>query len=332
MLCAGTTPDGPSTCGGDSGGPLLVNGKQVGITDWSVGECGDHYTAFSRISWYGAAVKEDLVRSPVVNLDWTGDGHADLFGRGTDGTLALYSGTGFADDGRGGFAGTGHFDGSFAGYTKVFRVSNWSGDGRPGIMGVQPDGKLYLHNGDGEGSLVDFAQRTAIGTGWTMFSDIMVTNNWTGNGRPNLMGRTPDGRLFLYTSNGNGGWLNGGVGIRIGTGWNMFNTVLTPGTWSGDGRQALVGRTPAGDLLLYKSDGNGGWLNGGVGIRIGIGWNMFSIFMSPGDWNGDNHVDLVGVTPGGILYLYRTNGKGAWLNNGTGQQIGTGWNGFTAVF
>jgi V8-like Glu-specific endopeptidase len=329
MLCAGVVPNGANTCGGDSGGPILVNGKQAGITSWGSHPCGRNYSAYSRISYFAATIREDLTRATVNNLDWTGDGHADLFGRLPSGELALYSGAGFADDGRGGFAGTGYTGEGWGIYSKVFRVNNWTRDGKPAIMGVQPNGQLFLHKGTGTGGF-DGA-RVAVGTGWTMFSDIMVTNNWLSDGRPNLMGRTPSGDLFLYTSDGAGGWLNGGVGIKIGTGWNMFNTVLTPGEWQGDGRQALIGRTPSGDLLLYKSNGAGGWLNGGVGVKIGTGWNMFSIFMSPGDWNGDNMVDLIGITPAGVMFLYRTNGAGVWLN-GFGQQIGSGWNGFNAIF
>src|SRR5262249_5785169 len=123
-----------------------------------------------------------------------------------------------------------------------------------------------------------------------------------------------------------------GIGIKIGTGWNVFNTILTPGTWTGQGHQALIGRTTTGDLLLYESDGQGGWLHNGVGIKIGTGWNTFSIFMSPGDWNGDNMVDVIGITPAGVMKLYETDAHGNWLNGGVGQQIGSGWNTFNAVF
>ncbi|XP_011180891.2 trypsin alpha-3 [Zeugodacus cucurbitae] len=37
MICAGVSGGGKGTCGGDSGGPLAVNGQQVGIVSWGVG-------------------------------------------------------------------------------------------------------------------------------------------------------------------------------------------------------------------------------------------------------------------------------------------------------
>jgi len=113
---------------------------------------------------------------------------------------------------------------------------------------------------------------------------------------------------------------------EIGVGWGAFDTILTPGTWNRDGYQALIGRTPSGDLYLYHSDGQGGWLNSGVGIKIGVGWNGFSRFMSVGDWNGDRLIDVIGVTSAGATYMYKTDGHGNWLNP-NGQVIANGLTG-----
>jgi hypothetical protein len=341
MVCAGkpAAPGSPGvdTCAGDSGGPLIVtkNGvkTEVGITSWGPPACGSSFGAYSQVSTYSNLIKAEAARKSANNLDWSGDGHSDLITRDGAGNLLVYSGSGlvnsqfttaFADD------HPDHLGEGWGGFRKVFRTYNWNNDNKPSIFGITPDGNLFQFRGDGEGEFTT-GNGELIGSGWT-FADIMVTNNWiNGVNRPNLMGRTSTGDLYLYTSNGAGGWDNAGVGIKIGSGWNMFNTVLTPGDWLGDGRQALIGRTPAGDLRLYQSDGNGGWVNG-VGVQIGNGWGMFNIFMSPGDFNGDNLVDMVGATPAGKLRLYMTDGKGNWLN-GLGQEIGTsGWNGFNAIF
>ena len=85
-------------------------------------------------------------------------------------------------------------------YTKLFRVTNWNGDGTESIFAMKSNGNLYQYKTDGHGNRVGGA--VLIGSGWTMFNDIVVTNNWTGNGRPNLMGRKANGDLILYTSNG----------------------------------------------------------------------------------------------------------------------------------
>jgi hypothetical protein len=333
MACAGAgAGTNVDTCGGDSGGPLIVtqNGvkTEVGITSWGPPAC-NGIGAYAQISTFSNLIKADIARKPASNLDWTGDGQSDLFARDSGGNIYLYSGSGLVNS-----AKPAAFDGSswegegWAGFRKLFRTYNWNGDRTPSIFGVLPNGNLYQYRGNGQGNFTT-AQSELIGSGWS-FTDILVTNNWTGNGRPNLLGRAANGDLYLYTSNGAGGWENAGVGIKIGNGWNAFNTILTPGDWLNDGRQSLIGRTPAGDLRLYQSNGNGGWVNG-AGVQIGNGWNIFSIFMSPGDMNGDNLVDMIGVTPAGQMRLYMTDGKGNWLN-GLGQEIGTGWNGFTAVF
>lgn len=39
MLCAGVPEGGKGQCSGDSGSPLVVNGKQVGVVSWSIKPC-----------------------------------------------------------------------------------------------------------------------------------------------------------------------------------------------------------------------------------------------------------------------------------------------------
>jgi Trypsin len=330
MICAGLPAGGVDSCFGDSGGPIIVNGVETGITDWGSGFCGaaGTYGVYERLSFYRAAIDQAVQIRPLVNLDWSGDGHTDLFGRLSNGDLIEYSGSGFLNDGFNGFAGWGTVGTGWNAYSKLFRVTNWNGDDTPSIFAMTSGGALYQYRSDGAGTII--TPRSLIGTGWNVYTDIMVTNNWTGSGRPNVMGRKSNGDLFLYESDGQGGWTNGGIGIKIGQGWNIFNTVLTPGDWRGNG-QSLIGRTTAGDLLLYESNGSGGWKNNGIGIKIGQGWNVFTIFLSPGDWNGDNLQDMIGIRSSGTLSLYESDGSGNWLTP-LGVQIGAGWNAFTTVF
>jgi V8-like Glu-specific endopeptidase len=327
MVCAGkapTTPggtDGIDTCFGDSGGPLFVGTTQAAITDWgpSTG-CASSYGFYERLSNYNSVIMTDVNRTNMpVNLDFSGDGHSDLmYRKNTTGDLGLISGAGFmySTPGLTGPMAWGGINDMFTygslgwnQYKKLFRVTNWNGDGTESIFAVKPTGELYQYKSDGEGNLV--GGRLLIGTGFNAFADIAVTNSWFNDGRPNLMARTPTGVLKVYTSNGAGGWTNT-HGTVIGSGWNMFNTVLTPGNWRGRGN-SMIGRTASGDLRLYETNGTGGWLDG-HGTLIGTGWNSLPTFISPGDWNGDNFVDLIGVSSTGQFKLFPTNGQGGWLN------------------
>ena len=120
------------------------------------------------------------------------------------------------------------------------------------------------------------------------------------------------------------------AGVPIGSGWEAFTAVLAPGDFSGDGRPDLLelGLPPAA-LLMYRGDGDGGFLTGG-GEPIGSGWETFSALLAPGDFSGDGSPDVLARRPDGGLLLYPCNGAGGFA--APGQQVGSGWQSFTALF
>ncbi|HET7399521.1 MAG TPA: VCBS repeat-containing protein [Intrasporangium sp.] len=132
------------------------------------------------------------------------------------------------------------------------------------------------------------------------------------------------GDLRLYAGNGRGTLA---PGIRIGTGWSIFNALDTPGDVNGDGPLDVLARERVtGDLWLYPGDGTGGWRSR---VRVGTGWNVFDTVVGPGDFTGDQRVDLLArETATGNLWLYPGNGLGAWLPR---VRVGTGWNSFDPV-
>lgn len=70
----------------------------------------------------------------------------------------------------------------------------------------------------------------------------------------------------------------------IGTGWNMFNTVLSPGDFIGDGKSDILARTATGRMYLYSGNAKEGFAT--VGTAIGTGWNAFNAVISSGDLTG----------------------------------------------
>ncbi|MFC9334557.1 FG-GAP repeat domain-containing protein [Arthrobacter sp. NPDC057009] len=146
--------------------------------------------------------------------------------------------------------------------------------------------------------------------------------DFNGDGRPDLISREADGSLLLLPGLG-GNKL--GTAVKIGTGWNSFNTVFGNGDFNGDGKTDLIARTSNGDLWLYPGSGTGGFL---ARKQIGSGWEGFLRIIAPGDFTGDKRADLLAMRTDGTLWLYPGNGTGGFL---AVTQIGSGWNGFTAV-
>ena len=132
-----------------------------------------------------------------------------------------------------------------------------------------------------------------------------------------------DGRLYLYRSDGEGGWL----GYRsIGTGWLARAEVHLAGDWDGDGDPDIVAPDLDGRLWLYTGDGAGGFHGRSV---IGSQWHIFTDILAPGDWDGDGNVDLIGIRRSdATMWLYPGDGEGSFQRP---RQIGSGWSSRNAV-
>jgi hypothetical protein len=163
-------------------------------------------------------------------------------------------------------------------------------------------------------------------------------NGWTGRGNFELMGRTDDGELVLYPRTYTYGLGACDQGLcpsyetaqwdqprLVGTGWNIFNIVFSPGDFDGDGNNDILGRDDEGDLYLYPGDGHGGWLDRSV---VGTGWNVFDSIVGPGDFDGDAVNDVLGRNADGDLYLYPGDGDGGWKQP---EVVGTGWQVFDKI-
>lgn len=161
---------------------------------------------------------------------------------------------------------------------------------------------------------------------------------WTGRGNFELLGRTDDGDLVLYPRTYEPEWIYWGPGTEllqfpsswdeprvVGTGWNIFDIVFSPGDFDGDGNNDVLGRDSAGNLHIYPGDGDGGWL---PPKRVGSGWNIFDSIVGPGDFNGDGINDVLARDRSGNLHLYPGNGSGGWL---APSRVGSGWQIFDKI-
>ncbi|MFJ4026774.1 FG-GAP repeat domain-containing protein [Paenarthrobacter sp. NPDC089989] len=146
------------------------------------------------------------------------------------------------------------------------------------------------------------------------------------DGTGDIFARDGAGNLWLYPSNGSGGWL---PAQRIGQGWNTFNSLFSPGDWDGDGNVDVMARDGAGRLFLYQGNGQGGWLRS---YQVGQGWGSMKDIVAPGDFNNDGTADLITRDASNIMWVYPGNGRGGFLTPyvlSRGYQEG-GWQEFNA--
>ena len=203
-------------------------------------------------------------RSMETVGDLSGDGAADVVGieRAT-GTLWLYRG-----DGRGGWlprvrAGTG-----WQVMNRLVGPGDVTGDQRPDLLARDTSGSLWLYPGNGAGG---FAPRSRLGTGWQGMNALVAPGDFSGDGVPDLLARSAStGALWLYRTNGAGGFA--GARQLVGSGWQVFDAVMSPGDLDGDRiPDVLARRASTGDLWRYSGNGTGGWR---PAVRVHAGWQV----------------------------------------------------------
>ncbi len=192
----------------------------------------------------------NMHRHVVSPGDWTGDGISDVIGVTPAGDVYLYRG-----DGQGHFApGRSVIGSGWGSFTDLVAPGDWNGDGHPDLLARKANGQMWLIPGNGSGGFA--SAPTVIGGGWQMFSELITPGDLTGDGKVDLLGRTPAGKLYLYTGTGKSG--PGCLpGRLIGAGWQMYNTVFSSGDITGDGKPDLIGRTAGNASYVYAGNGQG---------------------------------------------------------------------------
>ena len=251
--------------------------------------------------------------------DFSSDGHPDVVGQRSDGTLWFYPGNGV------GALGTGvQFAAGWGAYDKVLAPGDFDGDGKADLIARDTSGNLWLFSGTGNGNINPAGIQ--IGVGFDVFDAILAPGDFDGDGYPDLLARLPDGTLWLYSGTPSGGLTtpNG----PFDSGWNAYDQLVAPGDFNEDGHPDVLARKPDGTLWLYLGDGHGGFIQGGT--QIDAGWNAFVEITAAGDFNGDGHADVMARKSDGTLWLFPGTGNGTFQQGG-GIQIGNGWDTFNTV-
>ncbi|WP_405794709.1 trypsin-like serine protease [Streptomyces sp. NBC_01506] len=326
MICAGNggTGDdstGKATCPGDSGSPMMVNGRIIGVTSWGVAtqselcNFGGTYDVYTKVSTYMPALQPR-----IEDTNFSRDSKADLWARtSADGKPYTFTSTGS------GFASRKAFPGTYSAYNLVVQT-DLNRDGYEDLVarGTSTGDVYWLHRSATSSTYV----KTKIFGDWKTFRTIVTPGDVTGDGHPDLLGVASTGQLRLYPGLGNGKF---SASTAVGTGYQLYNQVRGHGDFTNDGKpDLLVRRGSTGDLLLAKGTGNAA-APFETPVVVRTNWSAYTTIATPGDVTGDSKPDVVVRNAAGTLYLLKGTGKATSEIFATGVKIGSGWTGYHTI-
>lgn len=229
--------------------------------------------------------------------DLTGTSDPDLVGRDSAGRLVVVP-----HNGRDTFTSRITSGTSLRDATALLSVGDWNGDGDADLVTRENGGdSLWLRPGTGRGT---WGARVSMGgSGWKGLSQLAAVGDVTGDGHPDLAGRTASGFMRIYAGNGRSGFVraySAGNSLRSynqvgGTGiWNALNL---PGATlvAGDGTFVPFAGGTAAEITFARAAGPGSRYD----WRLGVG-----------DVDGDRVSDLL-VRDRARHYLWLLPGSGA---------------------
>jgi hypothetical protein len=258
------------------------------------------------------AIQGATVTSAPYTRDLNRDGFPDLLVRtSSDVSLATADSAGWQTPSQ---VATG-WNGS-----RVVGSGDFDGDGTADVLRIDGAGQMWLTPGTATGA---FKPARVISRGWAALDLVVGGQDWDGDGHADLLARrTADGGLYLYPSNGRGGF---GTVRRIGQGWNVMTGIVMMGDVT-DGRPAIAARRNDGTLLMYRGDGRGSFSS--APTVVGGGWQGMTSLIGVGDMNDDGRGDLIARDASGVLWLYVGDGAGSFRGR---SRLGANWNQFSAM-
>lgn len=320
MFCAGTPATGTdegtkSPCNGDSGGPVIVGGKVVGIVSWGVAGCTAQgaYPVFTKVASYTWAAQPR-----IDDTDLSFDGRADLLERTPSGGL-------FEQDSKGtSLAQRVYGSGGWQGISWGLQADLDRDFYQDLIVRDKADGKLYRSYFNHSSQDFEWMQISSV---WGGYKSYAVPGDMTGDARPDLVAVDSDGSVYLYPGKGNGQFY---ARVKVvDKAWKGVK-IFGHGDLSGDGRADLLVRNTSGVLYLYRGTQQE-HTPFSSRIQARTGWN-FTSYVANGDVTGDGIADVMARDSGGTLWLYPGTNKASSSLFGTRISLGTGFNQYNLLW
>lgn len=203
--------------------------------------------------------------------------------------------------------------------TLIGGSGDWNGDHTNDIVAFNPaTHALVLYRGNGHGGFLSgsMAVQTWSSDLRSLFRDSpqvgQLPRTWT-TAYPDVMGE-----CARYAQP---------VCSAYATGFGRFRTTFAADFTTANPPD-ILGIDDGGGLWIYPGTNSGPLY--ATSKRINSGWGSMTTDFDWADQTGDGHDDLVAIRNDGAMFLYPTNGAGAFVGGGT--QINAGWNIYRQVF
>ncbi|MCA2213030.1 FG-GAP-like repeat-containing protein [Jidongwangia harbinensis] len=217
-------------------------------------------------------------------------------------------------------------------------MGDWTGDCSADILNQNTAGELHVFRGTGNLSGLFPSPRRKVGAGWTLTAmPRMISGDFNGDGRTDLIGQNAAGDLRAWPSTGDlsadDRLFPATSGVLVGTGWRttQVESIVTADV-DGDGRTDIIGRYADGRLRTWRSTGD---LSADGRLLTGASWQSPKVFtpaayprLLAADVTGDRRADLIAQDADGQLFAWSSTGDftGATpLWQEPARLIGTGW-------
>jgi hypothetical protein len=177
-------------------------------------------------------------------------------------------------------------------------------DGTGDLLTLNSSGGLTFQQSDGKGA---FAGKVT-GNGWSAKTVAVPFGDLNGDRCNDVLVRMSDGSLRGYKPACGAAPTPSTSYKSLGTGWNAYDVLTSPGDLTGDRRPDLLARKAStGDIYLFaaKSDGTLA-----AGKKIRTAWTGYTKVVGAGDLNGDGIGDVLARDRAGTLYRYNGTGTG----------------------
>ncbi|MFE7172296.1 FG-GAP-like repeat-containing protein [Streptomyces sp. NPDC057616] len=178
-------------------------------------------------------------------------------------------------------------------------------DGFGELLTLNGSGGLTYQYGTGQGTFT--GKRT--GSGWPTTVKAVPFGDLSGDRCNDVLVRFTSGALRAYRPACTAAVTPSTAYTSLGTGWNQYDVLTSPGDVSGDGRADLVARqSSTGDVYLYKATSTGKLA---TRVKIASKWTYKKV-VGAGDLNGDGHGDLLAQDRSNELWRYDGTGSGTF--------------------